>query len=34
MFRTEESKLPTWAKLALGLLPFVLVILAYWWGAH
>lgn len=34
MFRTEDSKLPGWAKLALGLLPFVLVILAYWWGAH
>lgn len=34
MFRTEESKLPGWAKLALGLLPFVIVIGLYLWGAH
>lgn len=33
MFRTD-SKLPKWAILVLGLLPFVLLIAGYMWEAH
>jgi NitT/TauT family transport system permease protein len=33
MFRTDTA-LPAWVKLALGLLPFVIVIGLYYWGSN